>query len=47
MRWLKPFLDREQPLPTLNRWLNTIYSVVLLALAWKIGFSWHVVAAPS
>lgn len=36
-RWIKSFLDLEQPMTTINRWLNAIYCVVLIAFVVAIG----------
>lgn len=35
MRWLKPFVATEQPLETINRWLDLLYYVTLIVLAFQ------------
>jgi len=45
--WLKSFIALEQPIATVNRWLNIIYAVVLLVFVAQIGLSVKVVVLAS
>lgn len=41
--WLKPFIALEQPIATVNHWLDIIYAVVLLVFVAQVGLSGKVV----